>query len=324
MKKFNLKWAVGVGCLISACVFAQGTDYPRAPVKIVVGFAAGGGTDIAARIIAEKLAPELGQGIVIENRAGAGGTIAAQAVSKAKADGYTLLFGSGAEMVINPVTRKVAQYSVLKDFEPVGEVGAVAFALVVPAASPATDVQSLVSLVRTRAGTTNFSSFGIGSTNHLIGELFIQKAGVKATHVPYQGSAPAMTALLAGEIDFSFETASVALPQVKAGKIRALATPSRIRLKELQDVPTLHEAGVRDFIAEGWLGLFAPAGTPQPAVQRLNQALVKVLAMPDVVGKLTERGITMAPGTPEAFRAKLGAEVDKWSTVARQSGIALD
>lgn len=303
---------------------AHSSDYPRAPVKMVVGFAAGGGTDIAARIVAEKLAPELGQSVVIENRAGAGGTIAAQAVSKSKADGYTLLFGSGAELVINPVTRKVAQYSVLKDFEPVGEVGAVSFALVVPAASPATDVPSLVSLVRTRAGRANFSSFGTGSTNHLIGELFIQKAGVKATHVPYQGSAPAMNALLAGEIDFAFETASVALPQVRAGKLRALATPSRARLKELPDMPTLQESGFRDFTAEGWLGIFAPPGTPLPVVQRLNQALVKVLAMPEVAAKLTERGITLSPGSSEVFRAKLAQEVDKWSTVARQSGIALD
>jgi tripartite-type tricarboxylate transporter receptor subunit TctC len=303
---------------------AHASDYPRAPVKMVVGFAAGGGTDIAARIVAEKLAPELGQSVVIENRAGAGGTIAAQAVSKSKADGYTLLFGSGAELVINPVTRKVAQYSVLKDFEPVGEVGAVSFALVVPAASPATDVPSLVSLVRTRAGRANFSSFGTGSTNHLIGELFIQKAGVKATHVPYQGSAPAMNALLAGEIDFAFETASVALPQVRAGKLRALATPSRARLKELPDMPTLQESGFRDFTAEGWLGIFAPPGTPLPVVQRLNQALVKVLAMPEVAAKLTERGITLSPGSSEVFRAKLALEVDKWSTVATQSGIALD
>jgi tripartite-type tricarboxylate transporter receptor subunit TctC len=324
MITFNLKWVLAVIAFTSACACAQVSDYPMAPVKIMVGFAAGGGTDIAARIVAEKLALELGQSIVIENRAGAGGTIAAQAVARAKADGYTLLFGSGAEMVINPVTRKVAQYSVLKDFEPVGEVGAVAFALVVPVASPAADVQSLVSLVRTRAGKTNFSSFGIGSTNHLIGELFVQKAGGAATHVPYQGSAPAMTALLAGEIDFSFETASVALPQVRAGKLKALATPSRMRLKELPEVPTLQEAGFRDFIAEGWLGVFAPAGTPQPVVQRLNQALAKVLAMPDVVAKLTERGVTIAPGTPEAFRAKLGVEVEKWSAVARQSGIALD
>ena len=308
----------------AACTASHASDYPRAPVKIVVGFAAGGGTDIAARIVAEKLSPELGQPIVIENRAGAGGTIAAQAVSKARADGYTLLFGSGAEMVINPVTRKVAQYSVLKDFEPIGEVGAVSFALVVPAASPVADVQSLGPFVRARAGKANYSSFGVGSTNHLIGELFVQKAGVQATHVPYQGSAPAMAALLAGEIDFSFETASVALPQVKAGKLRALATPSRARLRDLPDVPTLHEAGFRDFIAEGWMGVFAPAGTPQAVVQRLNQALIKVLAMPEVAARLAERGVTLAPGTPEAFRAKLDAEVDKWSAVARQSGVSLD
>jgi tripartite-type tricarboxylate transporter receptor subunit TctC len=322
MKAFITAAVTAMAAILSCA--AHASDPPRPPIRMVVGFAAGGGTDMAARIVAEKLAPELGQSVIIENRAGAGGTIAAQGVAKAKPDGTTLLFGSGAEMVINPVTRKVAQYSVLKDFEPVAEVGAVSFALVVPAASSATDVASLVALLRSRAGRANFSSFGIGSTNHLIGELFVQKAGVKATHVPYQGSAPAMAALLAGEIDFSFETASVALPQVKAGKLRALATPSRARLKDLPEVPTLAEAGFRDFIAEGWLGVFAPAGTPAPTVQRLNQALVRVLAMPDVAAKLSERGIGLSPGASDIFRAKLVQEVDKWSAVARQSGIALD
>lgn len=318
-------------CCLTAAVFlaaaqtqAQAPDYPRAPVRMVVGFAAGGGTDIAARIVAERLAAELGQSVVVENRAGAGGTIAAQGVSKARADGYTLLFGSGAELVINPVTRKTAQYSVLADFEPVAEVGGVSFALVVPAASPATDVASLVALAHARAGRMNYSSFGTGSTNHMVGELFVQKAGIQATHVPFQGSAPAMNALLAGEIDFNFETASVALPQLRAGKLKALATPSRARLRDLPDVPTLQEAGYKDFIAEGWLGVFAPPGTPRPVVQRLNQAIAKVLAAPDIHAKLTERGITVTTGTPEAFRARLAQEVNKWSAVARQSGIALD
>ncbi len=298
--------------------------YPSAPVRLVVAFPPGGGTDGGARIVAEKLGPELGQTIVVENRAGAGGTIGALSVARAKPDGYTLIFGTGAELLINPLTRKTAPYELLKDFAPVTEVGGVTFVLVAPAKAPESSVQELVARARAQPGKLNFSSFGIGSTNHLVGELFLAATGVKALHVPYQGSQQAMTALLAGEVDFAFETAAVALPQIRAGKLKALATPSPQRLRELPDVPTLQEAGFKDLVAEGWMGVFAPAGTPAPVVERLADALVKVIRRPDVDASLSARGVLVTANGPEPFRRKLEQETAKWKRVATAASISLD
>jgi tripartite-type tricarboxylate transporter receptor subunit TctC len=303
---------------------AVAADGPTGPLRLVVAFAPGGGTDGAARIVAERLASELGQSVIVENRAGAAGTIGALSVARAAPDGSTLFFGTGAELVVNPVTRKTAPYSVLKDFAPITEVGGVQFVLVVPAASPARNVQELVALAQARPGALNYSSFGIGSTNHLLSELFVSTVGIKATHIPYPGSGPAMTALLSGSIDFAFDTAAIALPQIKGGKLRALATPSPRRLKDLPDAQTLQEAGFKDLVAEGWMGVLAPAGTPAATVQRLSEALVKVLRMPDVEARLLERGVLVSPGSPEDFRKRLGAEVDKWRQVAHRSGLQLD
>lgn len=303
---------------------AAATDFPSGPIRLVVGFPPGGGTDGAARIIAEKLPEQLGQPVIVENRAGAGGTLGAQTVVRAAPDGQTLFFGTGAELLINPVTRKKAPYDVLENFSPIGEVGSVSFLLVVPASSPIADVPSLVAQAKAKPGRLNFSSFGMGSTNHLIAEMFLSRTGVSATHIPYQGSAPAMNALLAGEVDFDFETTAVALPHIKAGKLRALATPSPKRLPNLPDTPALQELGFPGLSAEGWMGLFAPAGTPPAIVEQLNQALGRVLRMPDVQAKLTARGVEVMTDSPAAFRAKLASERDMWTRVARESHISLD
>ncbi len=315
--------------LLLICTSALVTPFAAAadtttPIRMVVAFPPGGGTDGAARIVSEKLAAELGQSIIVDNRAGAGGTIGAQSVTRAAPDGQTLFFGTGAELLINPITRKTAPYDVLKDFVPITEVGAVMFALVVPANSPANSLQDLVALANAKPGQLNFSSFGIGSTNHMIGELFLSHTKTKATHVPYQGSGPAMTALLSGGVDFSFETVAVALPHIKAGKLKALATPSRQRLKDLPNVPTLQEAGFKDLVAEGWMGVFAPAGTPAPVIQRLNQALVKVLHTPEIAAKLTDRGVVVVASSPDEYRRKLVLEQEKWRQVAKESGVSLE
>jgi len=303
---------------------AAAADYPTGPVRLVVAFPPGGGTDGSARIVAEKLALELGQPVVVDNRAGAGGTIGAQFVARAAPDGQTLFFGTGAELIVNPVTRRTAPYDVLKDFVPITEVGSVMFTLVVPAASPVNSVQALVALGQAQPGKLNFSSFGVGSTNHLMGELFSSTTGIKATHVPYQGSGLAMTALLSSQVDFAFETGAVVLPQIKAGKLKALATPSPSRAKEMPDVPTLQEAGYKDMVADGWMGVLAPAGTPAAIVQRLHQALVKVLRMPEVSAKFAERGTTVVASTPEEYRRKLAADLEKWRRVARESGVSVE
>ncbi|WP_332745395.1 Bug family tripartite tricarboxylate transporter substrate binding protein [Hydrogenophaga sp.] len=319
-----LKRLLLLGVAACAPLIATADEYPNATVRLVVAFPPGGGTDGAARLLAEKLGPELGQAIVVDNRAGAGGTIGAQSVARARPDGYTLLLGTGAELLINPVTRKSAPYELLKDFVPITEVGGVTFVLVVPANSPAGSVQDLVAHAKSMPGKLNFSSFGMGSTNHLVGELFLSATGTKATHVPYQGSQQAMTALLSGEVDFAFETAAVALPQIKAGKLKALATPSPQRLKDLPDVPTLQEVGYKDLVAEGWMGVFAPAGTPAPVIQKLGQALVKVIRQPDVDARLTSRGVLVTASDTDAFRKKLAVEFDKWRRVAKDANVSLD
>jgi tripartite-type tricarboxylate transporter receptor subunit TctC len=260
---------------------------------------------------------------VVDNRAGAGGTIGALSVARAAPDGYTLLFGTGAELLINPITRKTVPYDVLKDFVPIVEAGSVSFVLVVPAASPVDSVQSLVSRALAQPGRLQFSSFGIGSTNQLVGALFLSSSGIKAVHIPYKGSQPALMALMGGEVDFGFETTAVALPQIKAGKLRALATPSPQRLRDLPNVPTLQELGHKELVAEGWMGVFAPAGTPTTIVRSLYQSLVKVLRSSDVSEKLTDRGVKVIAGNPEDYRRKLASERDKWQRVIKDAGVSL-
>ncbi len=298
--------------------------YPDTSIRLVVAFPPGGGTDGAARLVAEKLAAELGQAVVVENRAGAGGVIGAQSVARARPDGYTLLFGTGAELLVNPATRKTAPYELLRDFVPVAEVGRVAFALVAPAASANHSLPELVAAAKARPGALNYASFGIGSTNHLIGELFLHAAGIQATHVPFQGSQQAMASLLAGDMDFAFDTAAVVLPQIRAGKLRALATPSPRRLPLLPDVPTLQELGYDGLVTEGWMGVFAPAGTPEVIVKTLATALDKVLRAPDLQARLEGRGVAVSAADGRQFTRKLQAELSTWRRVARQANVSLD
>ena len=298
--------------------------YPDTSIRLVVAFPPGGGTDGAARLVAEKLAAELGQAVVVENRAGAGGVIGAQSVARARPDGYTLLFGTGAELLVNPATRKTAPYELLRDFVPVAEVGRVAFALVAPAASANHSLPELVAAAKARPGALNYASFGIGSTNHLIGELFLRAAGIQATHVPFQGSQQAMASLLAGDMDFAFDTAAVVLPQIRAGKLRALATPSPLRLPLLPDVPTLQELGYDGLVTEGWMGVFAPAGTPEAIVKTLATALDKVLRAPDLQARLEGRGVAVSAAGGPQFARKLQEEQSTWRRVARQANVSLD
>ncbi|XDF37398.1 tripartite tricarboxylate transporter substrate binding protein [Paracidovorax avenae] len=298
--------------------------YPDTTIRMVVAFPPGGGTDGAARLIAERLSVELGQAVVVENRAGAGGVIGAQSVARARPDGYTLLFGTGAELLINPVTRKTAPYELLRDFEPIAEVGSVGFVLAVPATSAIRTLPDLVAAAKARPGQLNYASFGMGSTNHLVGELFLHATGAQATHVPFQGSQQAMASLLAGDVDFTFDTAAVVLLQLKAGKLRALATPSPRRLASLPDLPTLQELGYGTVAAEGWMGVFAPAGTPADIVKTLASALDKVIHAPDMQARLDARGVAVTAADGAQFTRKLQAELEKWRRVARQASLSLD
>jgi tripartite-type tricarboxylate transporter receptor subunit TctC len=298
--------------------------YPSKPITLVVAFAPGGGTDTAARILAKELSAELGQPIVVDNRAGAGGAIGAASVVRAAPDGYTLLLGTGSELVVLPTVKAKRPYDVLKDFEPVAQIGAVSLVLVAHPSVQANTVQELIALARAKPGQLTYASFGIGSTNHLIGEFFSSKANVQLLHVPYKGSAAAATDLISGEVKLSFDTVSVAMPLVQSGKLKALATLSPKRSNLAPDLPTIAESGVSGLVTEGWMGVLAPRNTPAAIVDKLNKAITKVLQLPSVRDAFVERGVSIAIGKPEAFRDFIKAEVEKWTAVVKASGVQVD
>ena len=318
-----------VGKLLAAVVMTAAASvhaqaYPNRPITLVVGFGAGGGTDTAARMVAKDLAAELKQSVVVENRAGAGGAIGAASVAKAQPDRYTLFFGSGSELTVLPAIRRDPPYDTLKQFQPVALVGTVSFMLVAHPSIAATSIAELISLARSQAGAVSYASYGIGSTNHLIGELFAHRTGTRLLHVPYKGSAAAATDLMAGQVQVAFDTVSVMLQHVQSGKLKGLAVLSPTRSQLAPMLPTFAEAGVPDFVVEGWMGVLAPVGTPGPIVDRLAQALDKVLKKPQMVEALRQRGVHTASGTPQQFGAFIASELSRWQSVARTAAIQID
>lgn len=315
------------GVLVSTCQ-ARAADYPSAPIKLVVGFAPGGASDTGARLVAEKLALALKQPVVVENRPGATGVIAAQTVAKGPPDGYTLLWGTG-ELVTNTVTKKASEihYDVLKDFVPIAQVANVKFVLVVAAQSPIASAKDLVARAKAKPDSLTYASFGIGGANHLLTGLFLADVGASAIHVPYKGSQLAIAGLEGGEVDFSFETLGTVLPQIQAGKVRALATPSARRLSELPEVATLRELGFADgklARLPNWMGLFAPAGTPAPVIATVSSALTQVLADPELRRRFNERGLDVVASQPDAFKKTVEDEMSSLPGAIKEAGITLD
>ncbi len=323
-----LRHMLNIGLLsavpLSAWTQTPAPPFPVRPVTMIVGFAAGGGTDIAARLLAQDLTAELVQPVVIDNRVGAGGMIGAGAGAKAPADGYTLFFGSGSELTVLPALKKVMPYDPLKSFKPIMQVGTVSFMLVAHPSVPVDNVGELVALARAKPGQLSFASYGVGSTNHLIGELFATKTQTKLLHVPYKGSAAAATDLISGEVQIAFDTVSVMLPHVQAGRLKALGVLSARRTAQAPDLPTMAEAGVPDLVVEGWLGVMAPAATPAAVVQRLEKAIGNVLAKPPVAQALMQRGVKVTGEGSEPFRAFIERDLDKWRSVAQRAHIQVD
>lgn len=309
---------------ISLSASAQPQTYPTHPITMIVGFGAGGGTDSAARLIAQDLAVELGQPVIVENRAGAGGMIGAAAAARAPADGHTLFFGSGSELTVLPALKKQLGYDTLKSFAPVTQIGTVSFMLVAHPSVPVSTVGDLVALARTKPGQVSFASYGVGSTNHLIGELFSIKTKTQLLHVPYKGSAAAAADLISGEVQIAFDTVSVMLPLVQAGKLKPLGVLSAQRSAQTPDLPTMAEAGIADFVVDGWLGVLAPAGTPGNIVDRINNAIGKVLTNAKVTDALKQRGVRITGEGPAKFRTFLEGDLDKWRSVAQSANIQLD
>ncbi len=297
-------------------------EYPDRPIHLVVGFPPGGINDIAARLIAPELTESLGQAFVVDNRAGAGGTIGADFVAKARPDGYTLLLGSVSNLAMASSLYKSLPYDSTKDFTAVGLVAASPNILVVHPDFPVHSVRELVTLAKQKPGTINYASAGIGTSNHLTVELLKVMAGIDLVHVPFKGDAPAITAVLANQIPMMFPTLPVALPYVKAGKLRAIAVSSANRSPLLPEVPTVAESGgLPQFAVSIWVGIVAPPGTPKAIVEKLNVAIRKAIDTPNVREHLQALGADPAGGTPDEFSAYIASETAQWLQVAHSAKI---
>jgi tripartite-type tricarboxylate transporter receptor subunit TctC len=294
--------------------------YPERPIRLLVGFAPGGGTDTTARAIAQKLGQALGQQVIIDNRPGAAGNIATQIVANANPDGYTLLMGTIAALAINPTLFGNLPFDPVRDFAPITQAVNSTNVLVVHPSVKAASVKELIELAKASPGKVLYGSSGVGGAGHLAGELFCTLAGVKMTHVPYKGGGPVMIDLIAGQVHSVFATAATAIPHIKSGKIRPLGVTTAKRAGMLPDIPTIAEQGLKGFDANNWYGLLAPAKTPQPIVTRLNAEVVKVLQMPDIKQYLFNQGLDPAPTTPDEFGAYIKSEMAKWAKVVRAAG----
>jgi len=300
--------------------------YPSRPVRIVVSFSAGGPTDTVARVMGAKMGDLLGQQFVVENKVGAGGNIGADLVAKAPPDGYTLLMATVSTHAINPGLYKNMPYDPVRDFAPIGQVGVTPTLLGVHPSVPATDVKGLVAVIKENPGKFTYGSSGLGSILHLCGEQFKALAGgINIVHVPYRGSAPMMSDLVGGQISMAFDATPTALPQVQSGAIRAIGAGMATRMRAMPELPTLQEQGLKGFECYTWNAILAPAGTPQPIVDRLSEAINKALADPAVFKRLQEAGIDPTPGsTPKQAAAFVKAELAKWAPIIKASGAHID
>ena len=310
--------------LAMVCGIATAQQYPAKPIRMVVGFAPGGGTDLVARIIGQKMTESWGQPVLVDNRAGATGTIGADLVAKAPGDGYTLLMGHVNSHGIAPNLFKKLPYDAERDFAMVAYVGYVPNVLVIHPSIPARNVKELIALAKSQPDALNYASSGVGSTQHLAGELFKLLTGVTIVHVPYKGSGPAVVDLLAGHVSMNFDTMPPVLPHIKTGRMRALALTTPKRSPQLPDVPTLIEAGLKGFDMTNWYGVMAPAKTPRDIVVKLNGEINRIVRLPDAKSKLEEAGTQLDPMSPEQFATFLHSEIGKYAKLVKASGVTLD
>ena len=303
---------------------ASAQSYPDKSVRMVVPFAAGAGSnDIMARLVAQKLSDALGQQFVVDNRPGASGIIGTDIVAKAPPDGYTVLMMS-LTFTVNPSLFSKLPYDTVRDLIPVTMVASAPLMLVVHPSVPAKSVTEFIAYAKANPGKLNFGSGGPGTTPHLAGEMIKTMAGIQVTHIPYKGGAPALTDLVAGQIQFMCENIPGTLPFAKAGKLRALAVTDLKRSPLLPELQTLDEAGLKGYQIVGWNGLFVPAGTPQPIVNRLNAEVVKALALPDVKNRLATLGADAVGDTPQHFAVFIKAEIPKWAKVVKDAGLKIE
>jgi tripartite-type tricarboxylate transporter receptor subunit TctC len=319
----RLSFAISIFGL-AGVVQAQANDYPSKPIRLVVPAAPGGGADFLARIVGVKLGELVGQSVVVENRAGASGTIAADGTAKSPGDGYTVLMGQSTSIVIAPQLNPKLPYDTLRDLKPVTLVAEVPNVMVVHPSVPANTVKDLIALAKAKPDMLNFGSSGNGAPSHLAGEMFKSATGTRLVHVPYKGAGPAVNALLAGEIQVMFAPIVAVLPQVKAGRLRALGVTSAKRSAAAPDLPTLAEAGLTGYEISSWFGLFVPASTPAAVVDKLFKETNRVLKSPDVLERFAKEGAEPVGSTPADFNNYVRTEFVKYNKVIKDNGIKAD
>lgn len=321
MKMPFIRITAGVLAAVALCGGALAQPYPSRPIKLVVAYPPGGSADVLARSLGTQLARDLGQPVTVENRPGAGTAIGTREVAVAPGDGYTLLMGTVTSHAMNPALNPKIGYDPIKDFIAIAPVATIPFALVVKPALPARTLPELLALARDKPGTLSYASAGIGTSNHLAGELLQSMTGVKLNHVPYKGSAPALNDLLGGHVDMMFDLSLTATRHVQSQGVRGLAITSRKRSAQMADVPTFAELGMPAYDVSAWFGIFTPAGVPAPVVERLGSAVRKAIDSPEMRAQLATAGAEPMTGSTSEFAALVDADFRKWAGVIRERGI---
>jgi tripartite-type tricarboxylate transporter receptor subunit TctC len=308
-------------CTAASPLLAQSAQsYPSKPIRVVVPFPPGGPTDLVARLVGNKLSERWSQPVLVENRAGAGGTIGAEIVARAAPDGYTLVMGSTANMAVNVTLFKKLSYDPIKDFAPVNLAAVTPSLLVVNPKFPASNVREFIAYAKANPTAINYATGGVGTPSHLAAEMFKTMSGIQMNHVPYKGSIPALTDIIGGQVTLMFDSMASALPFAKTGKLKALAQTGAKRSASVPDLPTISESGLPGYDVAGWFGFLAPAGTPHDILQKLSSEITAILNLPDVKERYLLLGAEPGPATPEDFAAFLKSEISKWAKVIRESG----
>jgi len=323
VKKSILVAAAVAAGLAGSGVQAQ-SDFPNKPVRLIVSFPPGGSTDLIARVMAPIMAKNLGQQVVVENKGGAGGNIAVEAVTRSAPDGYTIVFSGAGALGINSVLYRNLPFDPIKDLAPVSLVASSPFVLVGPPNSPYKDIQALLADAKASPGKLSLGHGGQGTVMHLASELFNELGGVKTVLVPYKGTGPATTDAMAGQIPLAMSDTPSSVAYIKEGRLKAFAVTTKERSFSLPDVPTMEEAGIKGYDAMGWFGIAAPAGTPEPIIKRLNEAITTALKDPGVVERIHAAGADSRPTTPEGLRDLIATDVAKWGKIVKQTGLKLD
>jgi tripartite-type tricarboxylate transporter receptor subunit TctC len=310
--------------LMVASPLAYAQDYPTRPITLVVPFAAGGSTDLVARLLGQKLNEVLGVNVVIENRAGAGGSTGAAAVARAEPDGYTLLFGTISTHTLNPLMSKRQSFDPVKDFEPIALIGSIPNVLVVNPAVPAKTVGELIAAAKAEPAKYSYASSGVATPLHLSGEMFNRMAGTAMVHVPYRGAGPAMNDLVAGQVPVMFDNLPSSAEFIKAGKIRALAVTTKERVKQMPDIPTMEEQGLKGYETYSWQAVFAPAKTPRPIVDKLNAAILTALKDPALLKRLDDLTMTVTPSSPQALGQHVVDQLAAWGPITKATGVQIE